>query len=164
MRLISLLGALLLLTLAALHSPGHASPRAGDPVKQDLQDHKDANCDVADFVDGLSGPLESEDDKQYVIEKIEEAAEIADELLNDADGPLYSPPRVWLFWTPINTNEMDLTETADTACELACEALEAYCGLIEGGDPSLADDAAEALWQCQQTHCHLFDVAGINGS
>ena len=50
MRLISLFGALLLLTLAALHSPGHASPGAADPLKEALQNHKDWICDVADFV------------------------------------------------------------------------------------------------------------------
>ena len=42
-------------------------------------------------------------------------------------------------------------------------ALEAYCELIEqdANDPALLEQAAEALWQCQQLFCHLFDAAGI---
>ena len=70
---------------------------------------------------------------------------------------------MWLHWMPIDAHKMKLTETAEESCQAACDALEAYCDLIEqsANDPALLEQAAKALWQCQQLFCHLFDAAGI---
>ncbi len=70
---------------------------------------------------------------------------------------------MWLHRMPIDAHKMKLTETATETCQAACDALEAYCELSEegGNDPALLEQAAEALWQCQQLFCHLFDAAGI---
>ncbi len=134
-----------------------------DPVKVALQEHKAAVCGVVIAVAGLAGPLDDPAQMAWIADQITFAATIGQELLNDETSPLYTTPETWLYWMPIDATNMNLTETAAEACEAACDALEAYCELIEqgGNNPALLEQAAKALWQCQQLFCHLFDAAGI---
>ena len=134
-----------------------------DPVKLELQEYKAAVCGVSIEVAGLKGPLVDPAQVDWVADQITFAATIGQELLNDKNGPLYTTPEMWLHWMPIDATKMKLSKTAAEACQAACDALEAYCDLIgqNANNPALLEQAAEALWQCQQLFCHLFDAAGI---
>ena len=146
---------------AVIFMPGFSALE--DPVKVNLQEHKAAVCDVSIELAGLKGPLDDPAQMAWVADQITFAATIGQELLNDETSPLYTTPEMWLHWMPIDAHKMKLTETATEACQAACDALEAYCEFIEqgGNNPALLEQAAEALWQCQQLFCHLFNAAGI---
>ena len=133
-----------------------------DPVKQALEDHKHAVCAVAAAVAGLEGPLADPHERDWVEHEIRYAATIGQELLNEQASPLYKAEK-WLYWMPVDASGMNLTEIATKACQKACDALEAYCELIEqgGNNPALLEQAAEALWQSQLLFCDLFQAAGI---
>ena len=132
-----------------------------DVVKQTLQEIKDLACDVAVFVTGLPGPLTDPADKNWVEDQIVLAATTGHQLLNKSSSLLYSGPERWLFWMPIDAKGLNLTETSDTACQAACEALYAWCDFIANGTPGKDEEAAKALWQTQNLYCHLFEAAGI---
>ena len=132
-----------------------------DVVKQTLQEFKDLACDVAAFVTGLPGPLTDPADKDYVEGQIVQAATMGQKLLNKPISLLFSTPARWLFWMPITTAGLNLTQLADEACTAACEALEAWCDYMDFGTPGQDEEAARKLWQTQNLYCPLFEVAGI---
>ncbi len=141
----------------------HAVQALDDPdvVKELLQEIKDLACDVAAFVTGLPGPLTDQADKDYVEGQIIVAATDGEKLLNKKTSLLFSPPERWLFWMPVTTAGLNLTQIADEVCEAACDALDAWCDLIDNGTAGKDEEAAKALWQTQNLYCHLFEAAGI---
>ena len=141
----------------------HAGMPLDDPdvVKDLLQEAKDLACDVAAFVTGLPGPLTDQADKDYVEGQIILAATNGQKLLNKPISLLFSTPSRWLFWMPITTAGLNLTQVADEACEAACDALDAWCDYIDNGTPGQDEEAARKLWQTQNLYCPLFEAAGI---
>ena len=153
------------ITAGLLAAVGASTRRADagpvDETKEYLQEVKDFACAVSDVVAGDPGPLTDEADKIWVRNQVVLGAGAGQRVLTQ--GPLFTPPATWLFWMPIDTSQLNLTQTADTACAKACEALEEYCASIgPGGTPEQEQAAAEALWQTQQLYCHLLFVAGIS--
>ena len=134
-----------------------------DPaMKQALINYRDRVCAVDDIVDGEAGPLTSQADKDQVEEKLDEAADIADDLLNDSTSDLYAPTSVSMHWTPIDTSGLNLTETARTNCERAQAALDEYCEgePAERTEKQLAD-TARTLWESRGTFNAIIEKAGI---
>jgi hypothetical protein len=141
-----------------------AGGQYGNPnvVKDHLQDIKDLACTLADYVEGMEGPLTVPAHLAWVEANILAMAADGQKMLNIPSSLLFSPPSAWLYWMPIDASGMNLGEVAAAACHAACEALERWCEYMEpGGNPNDAERAAEALWQVQMLYCHLFDVAGI---
>ncbi len=140
---------------------------AGNPysvpydVKQALQDIKDAACTVADYVEGLPGPLHGFGRRKWVEARITPAAMVGQNLLNTPSSLLYTTPEIWLYWLPVQTAGMNLTQIADTTCLEACEALEEWCDYVDNNTTDADLRAAMALWRTQSLYCHLFEAAGI---
>lgn len=149
------------LTILGAVQPAHAGLNNPLTVKELLQEIKDLACSVAVFVTGLPGPLTDPADKVWVEDQIVLAATKGQTLLNKSNSLLYSEPERWLFWMPIDATGLNLTATSDTACQAACDALDAWCDYIDNGTPGKDEEAAKALWQTQNLYCHLFEAAGI---
>ena len=132
----------------------------GDPdvVKQYLLDIKNLVCDVAHYLaeNGLTeGPLEDPVHRDYVLLRTVGAAGYGQILLGEPGSLLFAQPSLWLFWAPQNMNGLNMGETADLTCQMACDALEEFCNGQNGA-------ASEYLWLLQQAYCHLLMEAGID--
>ena len=119
-------------------------------------------CENSEYLEtnGLNGPLEVQEDIDYVAARVYFAAWKAQKLMNRRWSALFSPPSYWLYWMPPDTSNLNLQEAAYTACESACEALERYCEEMENGG-SEYEPAAHALWTMQAMLCRVIDRAGI---